>query len=191
MAPTRSRPLPARLLLASALVLGAGACSDDGSSSDGTPTTERSERTTTSGAPTTGARASTTTVDGSPGTVGDPMTPGGSGTTDPDGSGPPATAGPDGTTEDPTVATTVVDGVSVPLVAATALEAELAAGLEAQVGRAPTGLTCADGLVGIVGRTTACVLVDGDERYRVTVRVTAVDGPDVRFDFEVGDTPID
>lgn len=190
MPSTPSRPLPARLLLAAALLLGAGACSDDGSSSEGAPTTERSERTTTSDAAMPGTDASTTTVAGSSGAPDEPVTPDDPTTTGPAGADPPATTGPGGAVDDPTVATTVVDGVSVPLVAAAALEAELAAGLEAQVGRAPTGLTCADGLVGVVGRTTTCVLVDGDERYRVTVRVTAVDGPDVRFDFEVGDTPI-
>lgn len=173
-----ARPLLASLALASALVLGASACSDGGSSSDGAPPVEEGRSTSTAADDTT-----------DPTGAEDPAMPGDGTTSTTGGGGEPTAPAPTAPGTGPTTPTTVVDGVAVPVITRAALAAELADRLAAQVGRPPTGLTCGADLVGITGRTATCELVDGTERYPVTARVSSVRGLDVSFDYEVAAEP--
>ncbi len=110
--------------------------------------------------------------------------PGATPATEPD----PDPAAP-GTTEPAASSTTVVDGRSVPVVAPDALARQLAVSLGEEVGAEAPPVTCAEPLVGVVGRTGRCVVEEGSQRFAVTVRVTGVEGLDVAFAYEVADEP--
>ncbi|OBA96534.1 hypothetical protein A5662_17650 [Mycobacteriaceae bacterium 1482268.1] len=69
------------------------------------------------------------------------------------------------------------------------LAKEISAQLENQVGRAPESVECPDNLEGEVGATTRCMLHDSGETYGVNVKVTKVEGTDVKFDLKVDDQP--
>lgn len=66
---------------------------------------------------------------------------------------------------------------------------EISDQLEGQVGRAPESVTCPDDLKGEVGATMRCKLEDGGVAYGVEVKVTKVEGTDVKFDIKVDDEP--
>ena len=70
-----------------------------------------------------------------------------------------------------------------------ALAQEVSDKLKGQVGRAPDSVTCPDDLKGEVGATMRCELEDGGQIYGVTVKVTKVEGTDVKFDMKVDDAP--
>ena len=61
--------------------------------------------------------------------------------------------------------------------------------LEGEVGRAPESVICPGDLKGEVGATMRCKLDDGGETYGVEVKVTEVDGNNVKFDIQVDDEP--
>jgi hypothetical protein len=61
--------------------------------------------------------------------------------------------------------------------------------LATQVGRAPESVTCPEDLKGEVGATMRCKLEDGGDTYGVEVKVTKVEGTDVKFDIKVDDEP--
>ena len=69
------------------------------------------------------------------------------------------------------------------------LAKEISNQLEKQVGHAPESVECPDDLKGEVGATTRCTLSDSGETYGVDVKVTKVDGTDVKFDLKVDDQP--
>jgi hypothetical protein len=69
------------------------------------------------------------------------------------------------------------------------LAKEISAQLEKQVGRAPESVECPEDLKGEVGATTRCTLDDSGQSYGVDVKVTKVDGTDVKFDLKVDDQP--
>lgn len=61
--------------------------------------------------------------------------------------------------------------------------------LAQQFGSKPESLTCPDNLKGTQGATLRCQLVDGGQKYGVTVTVNSVDGSDVNFGFKVDEKP--
>ena len=66
---------------------------------------------------------------------------------------------------------------------------EISDQLEGEVGRAPESVTCPGDLKGEVGATIRCKLEDAGVTYGVEVKVTKVDGNDVKFDIKVDDEP--
>ena len=66
---------------------------------------------------------------------------------------------------------------------------EVSKQLEGEVGRAPETVTCPGDLKGEVGVTMRCKLEDAGETYGVEVKVTEVDGSNVKFDIKVDDEP--
>jgi uncharacterized protein DUF4333 len=79
--------------------------------------------------------------------------------------------------------------VGGPSVDKSELAKEISAQLENQVGRAPESVECPHDLKGEVGATTRCMLHDSGEAYGVNVKVTKVEGTDVKFDLKVDDQP--
>jgi membrane protein implicated in regulation of membrane protease activity len=61
--------------------------------------------------------------------------------------------------------------------------------LEGEVGRAPESVTCPGDLKAEVGTTMRCKLDDAGVTYGVEVKVTKVEGTDVKFDIKVDDEP--
>lgn len=57
--------------------------------------------------------------------------------------------------------------------------------LEAQVGQKPDKIECPSDLTGKVGETMKCTLTAGADQLGVNVKVTDVDGTDVKFDIQV------
>ncbi|MFI5624417.1 DUF4333 domain-containing protein [Nocardioides sp. NPDC051685] len=57
--------------------------------------------------------------------------------------------------------------------------------LEAQVGQKPDKIECPGDLSGKVGETMKCTLTAGADELGVNVKVTEVDGTDVKFDIQV------
>lgn len=74
-------------------------------------------------------------------------------------------------------------------VAPEVLAEQVSRSLERSVGRPPDDVTCLDELPARVGAEVRCTLVDGEATYGVTVRTTAVEGDDVRFDVQVDQEP--
>jgi hypothetical protein len=69
------------------------------------------------------------------------------------------------------------------------LATEVSNQLTEQVGKKPDSVSCPDDLKGEVGATTRCELKGDGETYGVGVKVTKVDGDDVKFDIKVDDQP--
>jgi hypothetical protein len=69
------------------------------------------------------------------------------------------------------------------------LAKEISAQLEKQGGRAPESVECPDNLKGEVGATTRCTVNAAGDSYGVDVKVTKVEGTDVRFDLKLEDEP--
>ena len=76
---------------------------------------------------------------------------------------------------------------STPVVEAEALEEEISAQLEEQIGTAPDDVSCPDDLAGEEGETMRCTLTAGEDELDVDVTVTSVDGDEVNYQFEVGE----
>lgn len=57
--------------------------------------------------------------------------------------------------------------------------------LEAQVGQKPDKIECPGDLSAKVGETMKCTLTAGTDELGVNVKVTEVDGTDVKFDIQV------
>ena len=77
-----------------------------------------------------------------------------------------------------------------PGVAPDVLAEQVSVSLAETVGRAPDDVECPDRLAARVGAEVRCTLRDGETAYGVTVRATAVDGDDVRFDIQVDQDPL-
>lgn len=69
------------------------------------------------------------------------------------------------------------------------LEKQINTELTKSVGRSPDSVTCPKDLDGKVDATTRCELKADGETYGVTVKVTKVDGDNVKFDIQVDDAP--
>jgi hypothetical protein len=57
--------------------------------------------------------------------------------------------------------------------------------LEKQVGARPDDVACPGDLKGEIGETMRCELTAGTDKLGVTVKVTEVDGTDVKYSAEV------
>ena len=69
------------------------------------------------------------------------------------------------------------------------LAGEVSRQLADSAGHAPESLTCPEDLPAKVDATAKCSLSDSGQTYGVEVKVTAVDGSDVKFDIKVDDEP--
>ncbi|MGH3351378.1 MAG: DUF4333 domain-containing protein [Nocardioides sp.] len=72
-----------------------------------------------------------------------------------------------------------------PTVSKEDLEQTVSDQLEAQVGQKPDKIDCPEDLTGKVGETMKCTLTAGSDELPVQVKVTGVDGTDVKFSAEV------
>jgi hypothetical protein len=61
--------------------------------------------------------------------------------------------------------------------------------LAQQFGSKPESVTCPENLKGTQGATLRCELVDGGQKYGVTVTVNSAQGSDVNFHFKVDEKP--
>lgn len=61
--------------------------------------------------------------------------------------------------------------------------------LAQQFGSKPDSVTCPDNLKGTQGATLRCQLVDGGQKYGITVTVNSAQGSDVNFNFKVDEKP--
>ena len=80
-------------------------------------------------------------------------------------------------------------GDSTPTVKQTDVEKEVSTQLEKQVGQAPDDISYPGDLKGKVGTTMRCTLTAGEDKLGVSVKVTSVDGDDVKFDIQVDQEP--
>ena len=66
------------------------------------------------------------------------------------------------------------------------LEEQVKKALAAKVGQEPKAIRCPGDIAAEVGARTRCTLVADDGELDVDVRLTAVEGDDVKMDFKVG-----
>ena len=76
-------------------------------------------------------------------------------------------------------------GDSAPTVKQSEVEKEVSSQLEQQVGQAPDDISCPGDLEGKVGTEMRCTLTAGEDELGVSVKVTSVDGDNVKFDIQV------
>ncbi|BCJ36705.1 hypothetical protein Athai_42080 [Actinocatenispora thailandica] len=69
------------------------------------------------------------------------------------------------------------------------VEKQVSQQLTAQVGRKPDKISCPGSLKAKVGTTMRCTLTDSGKSYGVTVKVTSVDGSNVKFHIQVDNKP--
>lgn len=67
------------------------------------------------------------------------------------------------------------------------VEQQISDTLEAQVGQKPDDISCPDDLEAEVDATMTCTLTAGTDQLDVAVKVTDVDGDDVKFDIQVAE----
>ncbi|GAA1794927.1 hypothetical protein GCM10009795_045590 [Nocardioides hankookensis] len=80
-------------------------------------------------------------------------------------------------------------GDSTPTVKQSDVEKEVSSQLEQQVGQAPDDISCPGDLEGKVGTEMKCTLTAGEDELGVSVKVTSVDGDNVKFDIQVDQEP--
>ena len=76
-------------------------------------------------------------------------------------------------------------GDATPTVRQAKLEDAISEGLLKEVGQEPDDISCPGDLRGEVGETMRCTLTAADDKLGVTVKVTKVDGTNVKYVFEV------
>lgn len=85
------------------------------------------------------------------------------------------------------LAAATLAGCSSGSMAQSDVEDKISTELAAQVGQTPDDVTCPGDLKAEVGATMTCVLTDGDQEINVDLKVTSVDGSNMKFDIQVAD----